>query len=214
MAAQRSEGQPVSERNVLQSPKSVELLVRSLQQVMQKARHDPQGTRAMVAERTGFDPEYLFNIDLLLLLQKLDPAVERNPRADLVELLKILSIDLKQLKVTEKLMNLDQIEVRQLLPESTNAVVPLTRGTNVGFNRLNVFGIVSPSLPTLDDQFDYLAVHGVEPHDAHTIDNFNYFSYEGDGVSTHPGGLIYLHLMTSEPFPDLTGALDPALPIE
>src|SRR3989338_2693086 len=140
MAIQRYERVPLTEENILRSPKSVELLIQSLQQVVKRGRIAPAITRSMLIELTGFDPEYLFDPEILLHIIHLDPSVARNSKADLVRLLDLFSIELEQLDFTEKLIGLEQIKIRALLPESTNAVIPMARmlggnaGKNVGFN--------------------------------------------------------------------------------
>ncbi len=117
-------------------------------------------------------------------------------KTEVLKFLDVFKIDLRQLEFSENVMNLAEITVFKIFPEGKRAYVPIAQaaGIEMDFNRLSIFGNISPSCNTIERQLKYLK-EGLwrEPDLVQPFDDRNYFSYHDIGEK--PTSNVYIHLI-------------------
>ncbi len=211
------EREPITEANVLRSSRSTRLLITSMRGAFlqgEGASGEDQVERIMNAMANH---DFFSTPETLALIRAVDPArLSREPQA-LVRLLHEFRIELEQLDFTERVLGLEAVQVVALLPEGRRAYFPLAgkafglgalagEELPVDWNRLYLYGNISPEFATPEAQQDYLQAQlGVESDHASLLNNGESFiSFRGSEVAVHPGGAIYL-LLQSGNFPRPSG---------
>ena len=196
------EMEEINEENVLRPEKSVHLLVSSLQD-FPESKGERTGETADAMMNALANRDYSWDAETNKLIYSLDTSKLDSTRPGLVRLLEHFKIDLKQLDFTERIVGLEHVRVRRILPEGKRAFFPLAGpfgfpgAGEVAFNRLNVYGDISSGYPTIEEQKRYLGKHLERyPDSGEPIDDINYFGF--GGVGEHPGAMVYVHLRTRD----------------
>lgn len=183
------------EGDVLKYRNSVACILYSMTE-KEKIRKTPEEAKADRILSFLANADYELDAEALDSLYSVNISNLEASKSEVLKFLDVFKIDLRQLEFSEKVMSLKEISVLKILPEGKRGFFPLARvfGGEVDFNRLDIFGNISPSYNTIEKQLKYLKEGlGKEPDLASPIKDRNYFSYKS--VGEHPLSNVYIHLI-------------------